>query len=205
MFITAQQSVQPTAFGAGGSRRVFRQFARLEADSVKAALSRPAPARVTQTIGQPLTKPIIRKEIVMIDAFSTPRNRIKTLVLLVVCGLSAIASVVVGIDDNLPGVLLALLGAIAFVLAFAHPWRITRKFMFLLLASVLGFVLFIILSIISDSIAQNPGTSSALQNLIQSPAYDALNLIFAMVCPAAFIVGAVGSVAMFIRGRHRPA
>ena len=141
----------------------------------------------------------------MIDAFSTPRNRIKTLVLLVVCGLSAIASVVVGIDDNLPGVLLALLGAIAFVLAFAHPWRITRKFMFLLLASVLGSVLFIILSIISDSIAQNPGTSGALQNLIQSPAYDTLNLIFAMVCPAAFIVGAVGSVAMFIRGRHRPA
>ncbi len=76
--------------------------------------------------------------------------------------------------------------------------------MFLLLASVLGFVLFIILNIISDSIAQNPGTSGTLQNLIQSPAYDTLNLIFAMICPAAFIVGAVGSIAMFIRGRRRP-
>ena len=57
----------------------------------------------------------------MIDAFSTSRNRIKTLTLLVVCGLSAIASVIVGIDDNLPGILLAFLAATAFVLAFVHP------------------------------------------------------------------------------------
>ena len=102
----------------------------------------------------------------MIDAFSTPRNRIKTLILLVVCGLSATVAVVVGIDDNLPGVMLALLAAIAFVLAFTHPWRTTRKFMFLLLASVLGFVLFIIMNIIFDSIAQNPS------NLRCAPEFD---------------------------------
>jgi uncharacterized membrane protein len=136
---------------------------------------------------------------VMIDAFSTPHNRIKKLALLVACGLSAIASAVVGIDDNPPGVLLALLAAIAFVLAFTHPWRTTRKFMLLLLASVLGFVLFIISNIILDSIAQNPATSGGLQTLIQSPAINALNLIFAMICQGAFIVGAVGSVAMLIR------
>ena len=138
----------------------------------------------------------------MIDAFSTPGNRVKTLVLLVVCGLSATAAVVVGIDDNPPGILLALLAAIAFVLAFAHPWRTVRNFMFLLLASVLGFVLFIILNIISDSIAQNPTTSIAVKNLIQSSFMESLNLIIAMICPAAFIVGAVGSVALFIRSRR---
>lgn len=76
--------------------------------------------------------------------------------------------------------------------------------MFLLLASLLGFVLFIILNIISDSIAQDPATSGALRDLMQSPAINALNLIIAMICPAAFIVGAVGSVAMFIRNRRRP-
>ena len=139
----------------------------------------------------------------MIDAFSTPRNRIKTLIFLVICGLSAIASVVVGIDDNPPGVLLALLASIALILAFAHPWRTARKFMFLLLASVLGFVLFIIQDIISSSIVQNPATSGALQNLRQSSAIDALSLIFTMICSAAFIVGAIGSVAMFIRNRRQ--
>jgi len=140
----------------------------------------------------------------MIDAFSTPRNR-KTLILLVICGLSVIAAAAVGIDDNPPGILLAFLAATAFVLAFVHPWRTARKFMFLLLASVLGFVLFVILNIIFDSVAQDPATSGALLDLIQSPAIDALNLIIAMICPAAFIVGAVGSVVMFIRNRRQPA
>ena len=75
--------------------------------------------------------------------------------------------------------------------------------MFLLLASVLGFVLFVILNIIFDSVAQDPATSSALRDLMQSPAINALNLIIALIFPAAFIVGAVGSVAMFIRNRRQ--
>jgi len=115
-----------------------------------------------------------KKEIVMIDSFSKRNNKIKTLILLVVCGLSAIASVVVGIDDNPPGVLLALFAAIAFILAFSHPWRTARKFIFLLFASILGFVLFIILNIILDTAAQDPATADALQDLMQSPIVDAL-------------------------------
>ena len=139
----------------------------------------------------------------MIDAFSTPRNRITTFILLAICGLLAIAAVAVGIEDNLPGILLAFLAATAFVLAFAHTWRTARKFMFLLLASVLGLVLFVILNIILDTVAQNPATSGALQDLIQSPFANTLSLIIVMVCPAALIVGAVGSVAMFIRNRRQ--
>jgi uncharacterized membrane protein (UPF0136 family) len=136
----------------------------------------------------------------MIDALSTPHNRIQTLILLVICGLLAITATAVGIDDNPPGVLLAYLAATAFVLAFVYPWRTARKFIFLFLASLLGFVLFIIL----DIVAQNPATTGALQDLLQSPAMDAFNIIFAMICFAAFIVGAVGSVVMFIRNRRQP-
>ena len=141
----------------------------------------------------------------MIAAFSTPHNRTITFILLAVCGLLAIAAAAVGIDDNPPGVLLAFLAATAFVLAFVHPWRTAKKFMFLLLASVLGFVLYIILNIILDTAVQDPATAGALQDLLQSPVVDALSVIIAILCPAAFIVGAVGSVAMFIRNRRRPA
>ena len=141
----------------------------------------------------------------MASAFSTPHNRKKTLVLLAICGLLAAAAVMVGIEDNLPGVLLAYLAAAAFVLVFVHPWRTARRFMFLLLASAAGLVLFVILNIIVDSVVQSSATSGALQDLIESPAIDTLNLIIAMVCPAAFIVGAVGSVAMFIRSRRQRA
>jgi hypothetical protein len=139
----------------------------------------------------------------MIDAFSTPHNRIKTLILLVICGLSAIAAAAVGIDDNPPGILLAFLAATAFVLAFVHPWRTARQFRFLLYASVLGFALFAILNNVFAAVAHNSATAGALQNLLQGLAVAAFFLA-TLICPAAFIVGAVGSVAMFIRSRRRP-
>jgi uncharacterized membrane protein (UPF0136 family) len=141
----------------------------------------------------------------MTAAFSTPSNRSKTFILLAICVLLAMAAAAVGIDDNPPGILLAFLSATAFVLAFVHPWRTARKFMFLLLASVLGFVLYIILNIILDTAAQDPATAGGLQDLLQSPVVNAMSIIIAMVCAAAFIVGAVGSVVMFVRNRRRPA
>jgi hypothetical protein len=141
----------------------------------------------------------------MSAAFSTPDNRNKTFILLAICGLLAIAAAAVGVDDNPPGILLAFLSATAFVLAFVHPWRTARKFMFLILAALLGFVLFIILNIILDTAAQDPATSGALQDLLQSPVVNAFSIIIAMLCAAAFIVGAVGSVVMAIRNRRQPA
>ncbi len=139
----------------------------------------------------------------MTSVSSTPHNRKIMLILLAISGLLAIAAVVVGIDDNLPGILLAFLAATAFVVAFVHPWRTTREFMFLLLAAILGSVLFIILNIVLDTIAQNPATTSALQNLLQSPAINSLSIDIAMICFAAFIVGTVGAMAMFFRNRHQ--
>ena len=42
-------------------------------------------------------------------------------------------------------------------------------------------------------------------NNLCAAAIDAFSIIIAMICPAAFIVGAVGSVVMFIRNRRQPA
>ena len=145
-----------------------------------------------------------QKETIMPRTFSATHNRKMTLILLAMCVLLVIAAVVVGINDNLPGILLAFLAATAFVLAFVHPWRAAKKYLSLLLASVLGLVLFIILNIILDTAAQASNTG-ALQDVLQSPVVNAFSIIIAMVCSAAFIVGAVSSVAMFIRNCHRPA
>ena len=139
----------------------------------------------------------------MSDSLSSPRNRKRTLILLAVCAFSAGAAVVIGIDDNPPGVLLALLAAVTFIMAFAHPWRTARKYLFLLLVALIGFLIFFVLSIATDFITQTPGASGRLVNLLQSPAFDALNLIFAMLIIAAFLVGAVGSLVMIIRGRRQ--
>lgn len=142
---------------------------------------------------------------IVASAFSTPHIRKMTLILLAICGLLAITAAAVGIDDNPPGIILAFLAATAFVLAFVHPWRTARMFIYLLFASILGFVLFIILNIFLDTASQDPATAGALQGLLQCPAVDSVILINAMICPAAIMVGAVGSVVMYIRSRRQPA
>src|SRR5512143_2514822 len=102
----------------------------------------------------------------MIEALSTPRNRIRTLILLVVCGLSAIAAAIIGIDDNLPGILLAFLAAAALILAFVHPWRTSRQFRRLLYASALGFVVSSVLHNVFEGIASNSGGLGQMTDLL---------------------------------------
>lgn len=104
---------------------------------------------------------------------------------------------------NPPGILLALLAATAFVLAFVHPWRTSRQFRRLLYASVLGLALSVLLSNVFAAIAHNPATVGVLQKLMEGLAVAAF-LIATVISPAAFIVGVVGLIAVFIRSRHRP-
>jgi len=138
----------------------------------------------------------------MISAFSTPHNRKITLILLAICGLLAIAATVVGINDNLPGILLAFLAATAFVLAFVHPWRRAKNFLILLGASVIGFALFVVLHNVFDTLGQMAADAPVVGWLLQG--LSVLSFFLAIIgCPAAFLVGVVGSVAMFIRNRHQ--
>ncbi len=137
------------------------------------------------------------------DAFSASDNKRISFAFFGVCVLLAISSVIVGIDDNPLGVLLALLATISGVLAFVHSWRAVKKFAFLFLASVIGFIFFIILSIISDAIIQNPETSSTILNLLQDPVNDALSLVLTMIFSAMFIIGVIGSVVIVIYNRRR--
>lgn len=136
------------------------------------------------------------------SAASTSRNRNTSIILLAVCVLSAVGAVAVNIDDNLPGILLALLAAVSFILALVHPWRRAGQFLHLLLASIVGFVLFILLNIGIDTLLRNPDSPAALQRFMRTPAADALFVIIAFICTGAFLVGAVGALTMFIRGRR---
>ncbi len=136
------------------------------------------------------------------EAFS-PNNRHKTIILLAICVLSTVTADLVGIDDNLPGILLAFLAGITFILAFVHPWRSPRKFLFLLLAAVLGLILFVALFILIDITAQNPASPVAMRELANSPAIEITSMILAMVLPAALLIGLVGWIVMKIRRRRQ--
>ena len=138
----------------------------------------------------------------MSGVFPTLGNRTKMFVFLTLCGLSTIGAAVLGIDDNPPGILLAYLAAFAFILAFAHSWQTARSFVLLLLVSVIGLVLFVILNNLFAAVAHNPATVGTFQKLMQALAVSAF-FLGTLIFPAGFIVGVVGSIAMFIRSRRR--
>ncbi len=135
----------------------------------------------------------------MLDALSTPRNRILTFVFLAICCASATAAVVVGISDNPPGILLAFGAATALVLAFVHPWRTAKQFRLFLF----GFVMFVILHNVFEAVASNAESAGTLQILLQGLGVAAF-LLAVLICPPAILVGAVGWAVMFIRNRRRP-
>ena len=139
----------------------------------------------------------------MLEALSTAHNRARTLVLLAVCGLLAIGAAAVGVSDNPPGILLALLAAAAFVLAFVHPWRTARRFARLVYASVLGLVAGVVLHNVFEAIASSIGGSGVVHGLLVGANVTCF-LIAILVCPPGVVVGAVGTVVMFIRDRRRP-
>ena len=125
----------------------------------------------------------------MSEAFA-PQSRRLTLLLLVISGALAAAAGVVGIDDNLPGQSLAWLSATALVLAFVHPWRTSRRFLLLIGASALGFVVFAVLS----AAMENAGVGGG----------GVFFLLALFLCPAAFLVGITGAVVTSRRAHHVP-
>lgn len=137
----------------------------------------------------------------MLDAFSTKRNRNRTFVFFAVCIVLGVAAAVVGISDNLPGVLLAYLSAIAFVVAFVHPWKTSKQFRRLIYASALGFVVFGVLHNVFHGLASKVGGSGLAHGLLGG-AGAAFFLIAIMLCPPGLLVAAVGAIVMYRRERH---
>lgn len=137
----------------------------------------------------------------MIEALSTPRNKNRTFILLAVCGVLAIAAAAIGIDDNPPGLLLAFLSASAFVLAFVHPWRASKQFLYLIYASVLGFIVFAVLHNVFDFVASKSGGSGLVPGLLNS-ASALFFLLACLLCPPALLVGVIGAAVMYGRERH---
>jgi len=139
----------------------------------------------------------------MLEALSTPSNRTRTFVWFAVCCVLSAAAAVVGISDNLPGILLAFGAAIALVLAFVHPWRSAKKFQHLLLGSVIALVVTGVLHNVFHGAADMAEGIVVLKGLLQGLGVAAF-LIAILICPPAILVGLVGSVLMSIRNRRQP-
>jgi hypothetical protein len=118
-----------------------------------------------------------------------------TLALLVLgCAFLAVG-LVIGINDNPPGLALAYLAVSAWIVAFAHRWRRLKTFLILLAASLVGFPLFAVLHNVFYALAivasDVVGLSQALEFL-----EVVFFLIGVLVCPPGVLIGAVGSAVL---------
>jgi len=128
----------------------------------------------------------------MLEALSTPRNRYRSLALFLVCVVLAFAASIFGISDNPPGIALAFFSAIAFVLTFVHPWRIAKKFRYLIYASISGFLVAVILHNLFEGLAAKMGGSGPVYSLLSGA--GVAFFFIALICPIALLVGLVGAV-----------
>ncbi len=139
----------------------------------------------------------------MIEALLPP-NRTLSLIFSAICVLLFIAASIVGISDNPPGIAILALSAISFVLIFVHPWRIPKQFGQLAMTSLLGFIIFAVLSNIFEAIGSAARYASMIRGFFNG--VGALFFILALiVCPAAIMVGIAGAIVTAFRTRNSQA
>lgn len=131
----------------------------------------------------------------MLKAFSTPGDRRRTLALLATCAALALAAAFLGVDDNPPGLWLAFLSAAMLATAFAHSWRSPASFRRLMYASGLGFLVSVVLHNVFAAAASVPDLPGFAQGVLMG-AGVVFFFTAILLCPAAFVVGAVGAVVM---------
>ena len=130
------------------------------------------------------------------------RDRRATLVLIAMgCGFLA-AALLIGVNDNPPGLALVYLAVAAWILAFARRWRRVRSFVILLGVGLVGFLLSVILHNLLYALSE-----LAADMVVLSRVLGFLGVVFfifgVLVCPPGVLIGAVGSVVMAVRDRRR--
>ena len=131
-------------------------------------------------------------------------NRKVTIILAGVFCALLLAAFLIGVSDNIPGIVLCWLAATIPFIAMVYTWQEVKKYLILLGASVGAFFIFValhnafyVLGIITKHIT------------LLSHVMDAFSVaafcIAVFLCPAAFLVGAVGSIVFTVKRRRKQA
>lgn len=116
-------------------------------------------------------------------------------------GCIALASaLLVGVDDNVPGVVLVYVASASFILAVSHRWRTARRFVILLIASLVGFLAAAVLHNLLYGLGE-----VARDVLVVKTVAEVLHVSFFLIaiflCPVGVLIGTIGSLIMWRRTR----
>lgn len=94
---------------------------------------------------------------------------------------SVILALIIGIDDNPPGIVLCFAGMAAIVFAFVHHWNKSKNYVILLVSSIIGFVVF-----------------AVLHNVLEAVGMEIIGAVFfiiaILICPPALLIGLIGAL-----------
>jgi len=131
-------------------------------------------------------------------------NRKVTIILAGIFCALLLAAFLIGVSDNIPGIVLCYLAATIPVIALTLAWRELKKFLILLGASIGGFFIFVLLHNGFYALGTITNHIVVLSHLIEALSVVSF-CIAVFLCPPAFLVGAVGSIALAIKRRKNQA
>ena len=132
------------------------------------------------------------------------RKRKEVLVLAGVFCALVISAIVVGVSNNIPGIVLCYLAAVVLAVAATRTWRKTKRFLILVVASVIGFFVFVFLHNAFYALTMLTNHIAALSHLME--VFHVVFFIIAVfLCPATFLVGVVGSIFCAVIERRKQA
>ena len=110
------------------------------------------------------------------------KRRFLIILILVLSGCAMITvAAIIGIPDNLPGILLCYAGIASIVYAFIHHWKKRKNYVILLVVSVIGFIVFAILHNVMEAVGVEIIGAGFM-------------LIAIFVCPVTFLIGLAGTL-----------
>ena len=105
---------------------------------------------------------------------------------------------IIGISDNLPGIILIYIGIFILVYGLTHQWKESKKFRKLLIASIIGFFVFTILHNLFYGISKEFEDVSIVRNL-SNWLGAASFIISVLICPVTIVIGLWG----WIKNKHK--
>jgi len=114
-----------------------------------------------------------------------------TYIYLSVSIMAIVLALILGIDDNPPGIILVFAGCVLFILIFTQNWHNVKPFLLLSVFSIVGFIISAVLHNVLEAI----GGEGSILGIIGVVFF----LIAILICPAALLVGIVGSIVSSLR------
>jgi hypothetical protein len=128
----------------------------------------------------------------------TKKRRTLTFTLVGIGTVLLIGPFLFGVNESPPGLLVSYAGSTALFAAFVHRWREAKKYLFLGGASLIGFLIFVILHNLFYALGEKYADVVVLGQLLEGLSVVSF-LAAILVCPPGFLVGAMGAVVIYLR------